>query len=272
MVALVGESGAGKSASAMAVVGLLPEFAEVSGSVRLRGEELVGLSDAQMSQVRGNTIGTVFQDPMSALTPVYTVGDQIAEALTGPQPRTWAGVRPVPGRSSCSSWWASPNPSRRARAFPHELSGGERQRVVIAIAIANDPDLLICDEPTTALDVTVQAQILEVLKTARDVTGAGVLIITHDLGVVAEFADRAMVMYAGRAVEDARCARLYEKRPDALHRRPARLGATPGRPAGRPPGADPRCTAVAHHDAARLPVRPALPAGHRRMRRPPNPS
>lgn len=210
VVALVGESGAGKSASAMAVVGLLPEFAEVSGSVRLRGEELVGLSDAQMSQVRGNTIGTVFQDPMSALTPVYTVGDQIAEALT--VHNRDLGKRAARTRAvELLELVGIAQPEQRARAFPHELSGGERQRVVIAIAIANDPDLLICDEPTTALDVTVQAQILEVLKTARDVTGAGVLIITHDLGVVAEFADRAMVMYAGRAVEDAPVARLYEK-------------------------------------------------------------
>lgn len=210
VVALVGESGAGKSASAMAVVGLLPEFAEVSGSVRLHGEELIGRSDAEMSRIRGNTIGTVFQDPMSALTPVYTVGDQIAEALTVHNPdlsRRAARTRAV----ELLELVGISQPEQRARSFPHELSGGERQRVVIAIAIANDPDLLICDEPTTALDVTVQAQILEVLKTARDVTGAGVLIITHDLGVVAEFADRALVMYAGRAVEDAPVSRLYER-------------------------------------------------------------
>ncbi|MGV0811565.1 ABC transporter ATP-binding protein [Mycolicibacterium boenickei] len=209
VVALVGESGAGKSASAMAVVGLLPEFAEVSGSVRLRGEELIGLSDPEMSRVRGNTIGTVFQDPMSALTPVYTVGDQIAEALRAHNRDL--GRRAARARATeLLELVGIAQPERRARAFPHELSGGERQRVVIAIAIANDPDLLICDEPTTALDVTVQAQILEVLKTARDVTGAGVLIITHDLGVVAEFADRALVMYAGRAVEDAPVSKLYE--------------------------------------------------------------
>ncbi|BBX29935.1 dipeptide ABC transporter ATP-binding protein [Mycolicibacterium alvei] len=210
VVALVGESGAGKSASAMAVVGLLPEFAEVSGSVQLRGKELIGLSDPELSQVRGNAIGTVFQDPMSALTPVYTVGDQIAEALTVHNRnlgRRAARTRAV----ELLELVGIAQPEQRARAFPHELSGGERQRVVIAIAIANDPDLLICDEPTTALDVTVQAQILDVLKTARDVTGAGVLIITHDLGVVAEFADRALVMYAGRAVEDAPVARLYEQ-------------------------------------------------------------
>jgi peptide/nickel transport system ATP-binding protein len=210
VVALVGESGAGKSASAMAVIGLLPEFAEVSGSVRLRGEELIGLSDAEMSHVRGNTIGTVFQDPMSALTPVYTVGDQIAEALE--IHHRDLGRRAARSRATeLLELVGIAQPEQRARAFPHELSGGERQRVVIAIAIANDPDLLICDEPTTALDVTVQAQILDVLKTARDVTGAGVLIITHDLGVVAEFADRALVMYAGRAVEDAPVAQLYEQ-------------------------------------------------------------
>ncbi|WP_431230927.1 dipeptide ABC transporter ATP-binding protein [Mycolicibacterium psychrotolerans] len=211
VVAMVGESGSGKSAAAMAVIGLLPEYAAVSGSVRLSGRELLGLSDTEMSKIRGRRIGTVFQDPMSALTPVYTVGDQIAEAITvhhrdvGKQAARKRAVELL-------ELVGIAQPERRARAFPHELSGGERQRVVIAIAIANDPDLLICDEPTTALDVTVQAQILEVLKTARDVTGAGVLIITHDLGVVAEFADRALVMYAGRPVEIASVDELYRDR------------------------------------------------------------
>ncbi|KDF01133.1 peptide ABC transporter ATP-binding protein [Mycolicibacterium aromaticivorans JS19b1 = JCM 16368] len=211
VVAMVGESGSGKSAAAMAVIGLLPEYAAASGSVRLSGRELLGLSDGEMSKIRGRRIGTVFQDPMSALTPVYTVGDQIAEAITvhhsdvGKQAARKRAVELLELVGIAQS-------ERRARAFPHELSGGERQRVVIAIAIANDPDLLICDEPTTALDVTVQAQILEVLKTARDVTGAGVLIITHDLGVVAEFADRALVMYAGRPVEVASVDELYRDR------------------------------------------------------------
>lgn len=211
VVALVGESGAGKSASTMAVVGLLPEYADVSGSIRLHGDELIGLSDQRMSAIRGKTIGTVFQDPMSALTPVYTVGDQIAEAIEIHQ--RGIGRRAARKRAVELLELVGINqPDRRAKSFPHELSGGERQRVVIAIAIANDPDLIICDEPTTALDVTVQAQILEVLKTARDVTGAGVLIITHDLGVVAEFADRALVMYAGRAVEVAGVEQLYRDR------------------------------------------------------------
>ena len=211
VVALVGESGSGKSTAAMAVVGLLPEYARVSGSVRLHGEELLGLSDQAMSRIRGKSIGTVFQDPMSALTPVYTIGTQIAEAIRVHNRgigRADAQRRAV----ELLELVGIAQPDRRSRAFPHELSGGERQRVVIAIAIANDPDLLICDEPTTALDVTVQAQILDVLRTARDVTGAGVLIITHDLGVVSEFADRAIVMYAGRGVEIGTVDDLYGDR------------------------------------------------------------
>jgi len=211
VVALVGESGAGKSATAMAVVGLLPEYARVSGSVRLHGDELIGLDDQRMSRIRGRVVGTVFQDPMSALTPVYPVGQQISEALRVHQRdlgRAAAATRAV----ELLELVGISQPRRRAKSFPHELSGGERQRVVIAIAIANDPDLIICDEPTTALDVTVQAQILDVLRTARDVTGAGVLIITHDLGVVSEFADRALVMYAGKAVETAPVAGLAERR------------------------------------------------------------
>ncbi|MEB3068850.1 dipeptide ABC transporter ATP-binding protein [[Mycobacterium] vasticus] len=211
VVAMVGESGSGKSAAAMAVMGLLPEHARVSGSVRLAGTQLIGLGDTAMSKFRGSSIGMVFQDPMSALTPVYTVGDQIAEAIEVHQPRVGRAAARRRAVELLELVGIS-RPQERARAFPHELSGGERQRVVIAIAIACDPDLLICDEPTTALDVTVQAQILEVLRTARDVTGAGVLIITHDLGVVAEFADRALVMYAGRVVESAPVATLYRDR------------------------------------------------------------
>jgi peptide/nickel transport system ATP-binding protein len=257
VVALVGESGAGKSASAMAVVGLLPEYAAVSGSIRLHDDELIGLSDDRMSTIRGKTIGTVFQDPMSALTPVYTVGDQIAEAIEIHQRDTTkraARARAI----ELLELVGIAQPERRSRSFPHELSGGERQRVVIAIAIANDPDLLICDEPTTALDVTVQAQILEVLKTARDVTGAGVLIITHDLGVVAEFANRALVMYAGRPVEVAPVDELYRDRrmpytagllgsvPRLDAAQGARLVPIPGAPpamAALPPGCpfEPRC-------------------------------
>ncbi|HET9876454.1 MAG TPA: ABC transporter ATP-binding protein [Mycobacterium sp.] len=278
VVAMVGESGSGKSAAAMAVVGLLPEYAEVSGSVRLHGTELLGLADPAMSRFRGAAIGMVFQDPMSALTPVYTVGDQIAEAIQVHQPgigRTAARRRAV----ELLDLVGIAQPDRRARAFPHELSGGERQRVVIAIAIACDPDLLICDEPTTALDVTVQAQILEVLKTARDVTGAGVLIITHDLGVVAEFADRALVMYAGRVVETAPVDVLYRDRlmpytvgllgsvPRLDAAQGTRLVPIPGAPpplAGLDPGCPfaPRCPLVTDACRAREPELVAVGADH----------
>jgi oligopeptide/dipeptide ABC transporter ATP-binding protein len=279
VVALVGESGSGKSATAMSIIGLLPEYADVSGSIRLHGDELLGFSDSEMSRIRGKAIGTVFQDPMSALTPVYTVGDQIAEALEIHQPGI--GKRAARTRAmELLELVGIAQPERRARSFPHELSGGERQRVVIAIAIANNPDLLICDEPTTALDVTVQAQILEVLRTARDVTGAGVLIITHDLGVVAEFADRALVMYAGRAVETADVDVLYRDRrmpytagllgsvPRLDAPQGARLVPIPGAPpsmAALPPGCPfaPRCPLAIDQCRAAEPELIAITAGHR---------
>jgi oligopeptide/dipeptide ABC transporter ATP-binding protein len=279
VVALVGESGSGKSATAMSIIGLLPEYADVSGSIRLHGDELIGLSDSEMSQIRGRTIGTVFQDPMSALTPVYTVGDQIAEALEIHQPDI--GKRAARTRAiELLELVGIAQPERRARSFPHELSGGERQRVVIAIAIANNPDLLICDEPTTALDVTVQAQILEVLRTARDVTGAAVLIITHDLGVVAEFADRALVMYAGRAVETADVDVLYRDRrmpytagllgsvPRLDAPQGTRLVPIPGAPpsmAALPPGCPfaPRCPLAVDRCRAAEPELLEVRPGHR---------
>src|SRR4051812_42055886 len=199
VLGIVGESGSGKSVSSMAVMGLLPRSARISGSVRFKGEELLGNSDRQWTRVRGLGISMVFQDPLSALTPVYTVGDQIGEAIT-----THQNVNRTVARNRATELLdlvGIPNASVRARSFPHEFSGGMRQRVMIAMAIANDPDLIIADEPTTALDVTIQAQILDVLQKARKVTGAAVLLITHDLGVVAGFADRVAVMYAGRFVE-----------------------------------------------------------------------
>lgn len=279
VVAMVGESGSGKSAAAMAVMGLLPEHAQVSGSVRLAGTELTCLNDTAMSKFRGASIGMVFQDPMSALTPVYTVGDQIAEAIEVHQPRVGRAAARRRAVELLELVGIS-RPAQRARAFPHELSGGERQRVVIAIAIACDPDLLICDEPTTALDVTVQAQILEVLKTARDVTGAGVLIITHDLGVVAEFADRALVMYAGRVVESAPVEVLYSDRrmpytvgllgsvPRLDAPQGTRLVPIPGAPpslAGIEPGCPfaPRCPLVTDECRVREPDLLELGTAHR---------
>ncbi|RJL34426.1 ABC transporter ATP-binding protein [Bailinhaonella thermotolerans] len=199
VLGIVGESGSGKSVTSLAVMGLLPDDARVSGSVRLHGQELIGRRDKEMTRLRGKAISMVFQDPLSALTPVYTVGDQIAEAVRIHQDvsRDKAARRAV----ELLDLVGIPSPEQRARAFPHEFSGGMRQRAMIAMAIANDPDVIICDEPTTALDVTIQAQVLEVLKTAQTETGAGIVMITHDLGVVAGFVDRVLVMYAGRPVE-----------------------------------------------------------------------
>jgi peptide/nickel transport system ATP-binding protein len=183
----------------MALAGLLPEYAEVQGSVRLDGEELIGLDDAGLSRVRGKRIAMIFQDPLSALTPVYTIGYQIAEAIRvhNHVSKEAAMARTI----ELLELVGIPHAAQRANAFPHEFSGGMRQRVMIAMAIANDPDVIVADEPTTALDVTIQAQVLEVLPKAREVTGAAILMITHDLSVIAGFADRVAVMYAGRIVE-----------------------------------------------------------------------
>ncbi|GAB3703726.1 ABC transporter ATP-binding protein [Mariniluteicoccus flavus] len=201
-LAIVGESGSGKSVTSLAIMGLLPDTARVTGSVMLEGSEILGLSDKKLSDIRGKKIAMVFQDPLSSLTPVFSVGDQIVEAL-----------RTHDSKISKQAAWKRavelldlvgiPNPSERVRSFPHEFSGGMRQRVVIAIAIANDPDVIIADEPTTALDVTVQAQILDVLDKAQRETGAAVIMITHDMGVVAATADDVVVMYAGKPVEQA---------------------------------------------------------------------
>jgi peptide/nickel transport system ATP-binding protein len=209
VLGIVGESGSGKSVSSLAVMGLLPRSAKVGGSVRIQGEEVLGLTDAELSKIRGRTLSMIFQDPLSALTPVYTVGDQVAEAIRIHQgtSKQAAAARAV----ELLDLVGIPNASARFRAYPHEFSGGMRQRVMIAMAIANDPDLIIADEPTTALDVTIQAQVLEVLKTAKEITGAAIIMITHDLGVIAGFADRVMVMYAGKAVETATAADLYER-------------------------------------------------------------
>jgi peptide/nickel transport system ATP-binding protein len=200
-LAIVGESGSGKSVSSLAVMGLLPSSAAITGSIKFKGTELLGLNDRRLSKLRGSGISMVFQDPLSALTPVYTIGDQIAEAVSIHQDvsKAQAQKRAI----ELLDLVGIPNAKLRSSSFPHEFSGGMRQRAMIAMAIANDPDLIIADEPTTALDVTIQAQVLDVLRKAKEVTNAATVLITHDLGVVAGFADRVMVMYAGKAVEMA---------------------------------------------------------------------
>jgi peptide/nickel transport system ATP-binding protein len=205
---IVGESGSGKSVTSLGIMGLLPATAEVTGSVRLNGTELLGLSDKAMCRYRGNDIAMVFQDPLSSLTPVYTVGNQIIEALTVHHPKMSKQAKEARA-VELLRMVGIPSPKDRLKAFPHEFSGGMRQRVMIAIAIANNPRVLIADEPTTALDVTIQAQVLEVLHTAQEETGAAVVMITHDLGVVAGMADDIMVMYAGKPVETGSVEDIY---------------------------------------------------------------
>jgi peptide/nickel transport system ATP-binding protein len=207
VLGIVGESGSGKSVSSMAVMGLLPKTARVTGSIKFRGQELVGLGYNDMRKLRGNGISMIFQDPMTSLNPVFTVGWQLAEAY-----RAHHSV------SKKASWAKAveslelvgiPQPDRRASQYPHEFSGGMRQRVVIAMSIINDPELIIADEPTTALDVTVQAQILETLLRIRDETNAAVVMITHDLGVVAGMVDRVQVMYGGTVVESGPVEEIF---------------------------------------------------------------
>jgi oligopeptide/dipeptide ABC transporter ATP-binding protein len=199
VVGIVGESGSGKSVTSLAMMGLLPRSASTTGSVKVKGIEVLGAKERQLMGLRGKTISMVFQDPMSSLNPVYSVGWQIAEAVRAHQEisKAAANERAVELLRTVGI----PNPAERAGDYPHAFSGGMRQRVVIAIAMANHPEIILADEPTTALDVTVQAQVLESLRTALVETDAALVLITHDLGVIAGMADRVIVMYAGRAVE-----------------------------------------------------------------------
>jgi peptide/nickel transport system ATP-binding protein len=275
-LAIVGESGSGKSVTALAVMGLLPSPGRVAGGdVRFGGRSLVGLADAEYRRVRGGAIGMIFQDPLSSLHPSFRVGNQIAEALrvhgTCPD-KASARARAV----QLLERVGFPDATRRARDFPHQLSGGMRQRVMIAMAIANSPSFLIADEPTTALDVTVQAQVLDVLREAQRETDVGLVLITHDLGVVAGIADRVAVMYAGRFVETGTLDDVFYRprhpytvgllaavpRLDAEPR--VALSTIPGSPpspSALPPGCAlaPRCpNAVADCDAA-VPVLEPVP-------------
>ena len=196
---IVGESGSGKSVTSLAILGLLPKSAKVTGDVRFRGEPLLGLPEKQLEKLRGEKIAMVFQDALAALNPVYKVGKQIEEAIEVHKDLSSSERRARV--IELLDIVGIPNPEHRVDQYPHEYSGGMRQRAMIAMAIANEPDLLIADEPTTALDVTIQAQVLEVLERIQARTSSSVMLITHDLGVVAGVADRVLVMYAGRQVE-----------------------------------------------------------------------
>ncbi|MDR2702909.1 MAG: ABC transporter ATP-binding protein [Cellulomonadaceae bacterium] len=207
VLAIVGESGSGKTQSSMALIGLLPSNGRAFGSAKLNGKELLGLSHKQLSKVRGNDIAIIFQEPMTALNPVYTIGFQIIETL-----RVHSGMSPKQARARALELLKLvdiPDPEKSLDKYPHQLSGGQRQRAMIAQALALDPKLLIADEPTTALDVTVQAEILKLMRDLRHRVDAGIILITHDMGVVADMADRVMVMKDGRVVESGSAEQIF---------------------------------------------------------------
>ncbi|WP_322895958.1 MULTISPECIES: ABC transporter ATP-binding protein [unclassified Yoonia] len=207
---LVGESGCGKSVTSLAIMGLLPKRAATvtQGSVRFQGNDVLNLPEAQIEDLRGNSMAMIFQEPMTSLNPAFTVGHQVAEAV-----RRHKGCSMAEARERALAMFRKvrmPAAEKRLDDYPHQMSGGMRQRVMIAMALANDPALLIADEPTTALDVTIQAQIMDLMRELQDETGAALLMITHDLGVVAEIADEVAVMYAGRIVESGPVAQVFD--------------------------------------------------------------
>jgi oligopeptide/dipeptide ABC transporter ATP-binding protein len=209
IIGLVGESGSGKSVTCMAAMGLLDDNARMNGEIRWHGKPLDSQDDAAMSVLRGNALAMIFQDPMSALNPVQTIGKQLCEAI-----RLHSTTRP--GRKELKQRAIDllrdvgvPAPEERLKAYPHQLSGGLNQRTVIAMMLAGNPSLLIADEPTTALDVTVQAQIIDLLRSLRDERGMSIILVTHDLGVVAQICDRVLVMYCGRVVESGTATTLF---------------------------------------------------------------
>ena len=257
LLGVVGESGSGKTVSLLAVMGLITDpNAIIAGSIQYRGRELVGLKSRAMRELRGKEIAMIFQDPMTALTPVYTVGWQIAEQVLAHQriSKAAAWQRAIDLLAEVNI----PKPEEAAHRYPHQLSGGMRQRVVIAMALSCNPALLVADEPTTALDVTVQAQILDLLHKLRRNHGSAIVFITHDMGVMAEIADRMLVMYAGRVVERGTKEELFrapmhpytqallDSIPPLTGEKPRRLRAIPGTPPillNRPAGCAfaPRC-------------------------------
>ena len=274
---VVGESGSGKSQLLLAILGLNAPNARIEGSIRYRGQELVGAGERTLRGLRGARIGMIFQDPMTALNPYLPIGTQLTEGLRHHQGAGRAAAR----RRALELLDAVhiPEPERRFAQHPHELSGGMRQRIVIAMALICEPDILLADEPTTALDVTVQAQILALLRELRTRTRAAIVLVTHDLGVIAEVADRVVVMYAGRSVEQAGVQRLFQhaRHPytEGLRRSivplagplPPRLpaiGGNPPNPAALPAGCAfaPRCSYAAERCATAPPPLAPVADGH----------
>ncbi|KQV30469.1 peptide ABC transporter ATP-binding protein [Rhizobium sp. Root1203] len=209
MLAIVGESGSGKSLTALGLMGLLPQHARAGGQIRFDGRDLVGLPERELRRIRGRDIAMIFQEPMTSLNPVLTIGDQIIEVLRIHEnlSRRQARERAI----ALLDLVSIPEARRRIDEYPHQLSGGMRQRVMIAIAVACNPKLLIADEATTALDVTIQAQVLQLLDNLRAQLNMAVILITHDLGIVAQWADRVVVMYAGRKIEEGLPGEVFEK-------------------------------------------------------------
>ena len=276
-VGLVGESGSGKSITALSIMRLLEKNGRITaGHVWFRDRDLIGLTEEEMRDVRGNDISMIFQEPMTALNPVYTCGDQIAEAV-----RLHEKVEPKAAFDRAIEVLrlvGISDPKRRAKQYPHELSGGMRQRVMIAMALSTNPELLIADEPTTALDVTIQAQILTLMRNLKGEFGSAILLITHDLGVVAEMCDSVAVMYAGQIVEQATTMELFTnpkhpytqgllasiprlgKKQDRLH---VITGSVPN-PLALPPGCAfrPRCPVKAPRSESEIPALKAVGADH----------
>jgi oligopeptide/dipeptide ABC transporter ATP-binding protein len=272
---IVGESGSGKSMTALAVMGLLPPGGAITGgSIALEGTQLVGMPESQLAKLRGTRMAMIFQEPMTSLNPVLTVGEQIAEVLRHHRGMDRAAARAEAVR--LLGMVEIPDAARRAGAYPHEFSGGQRQRAMIAIALACRPKLLIADEPTTALDATVQAGILDLLRGLRRELGMAVLLITHDLGVVSDFAERVLVLYAGRVAETAPAEKLFRapahpytqallaaipKLSGPIAALPAIPGTVPA-PYAMPPGCRfaPRCGYVRPDCAAQPDMRAIAPA------------
>jgi peptide/nickel transport system ATP-binding protein/oligopeptide transport system ATP-binding protein len=278
ILGIVGESGSGKSVTALTIMDLLPKPPAriAAGEVTFNGQRLTGMTDRQMQSIRGPGISMIFQEPMTSLNPVFSIGDQIMETIAAHERLPQAELR----RRAVSMLdrVGIPSAARRLDDYPHQMSGGQRQRVMIAMALACNPKLLIADEPTTALDVTIQAQILDLLMDLRDEFGMGVIIITHNMGVIAETADRVLVMYAGRVIEEAPVATIFDRPlhpytrgllecvPSLTEDRP-RLVAIPGtlpEPARRPPGCrfGPRCAHALPSCATAIPPLETLEPDH----------